>query len=338
MKAIVKADFGPGFKIQEVPTPRPGPGEVLVRVMAVGICGSDVPVFDGSDPPPYVPLIPGHEFSGVISEIGSGVGTWKQGERVAVSLVVPCGECFFCRHGEPTLCEKLVLIGCNGRDGAFAEYVVVPNKCLHRLPEELSFEEGASVDPIASAYRPVKKARIGSEDTVAVIGPGPIGLYAAQLVALEGARPVVVGRSRERLELAKELGIVDVVNINTTDAVQEIRSLTSGKGCDAVIECTGNPQAVVDALRYVRPQGRVVLVGIFHDQAPLDIRSVVFREVRIEGSICYTWDEFEHCLQLVSAGKVRVAPLITHVLPLSSMEEALDLIHARRAVKVILKP
>jgi len=207
MLAVVKEKPGPGFTLKEVDVPIPKEDEVLVQVKSVGLCGSDIPIFRGIRTVHY-PHIPGHEFSGVIVNKGKQVSKFQEGDRVVAGLVVHCGECIYCKQGLESLCDHLYEIGIHV-DGAFAEYVVAPEKTLHRVPETLTFNQGASIDPIASAYRPVRKSQITSEDVVVIFGPGPIGLYAAQIAKLEGAKKlIVVGTNgdEERLDLAKKFG------------------------------------------------------------------------------------------------------------------------------------
>lgn len=339
MKAIVKERQGPGFVFREVDYPEPARGEVTIKVEAVGICGSDIPVFDGRQKLPILPYIPGHEFSGTIYQKGKDVKGFEVRDRVAVGLVVNCRDCYFCRLGEETMCDNSKLIGCNYINGAFAEYIDVPIQALHRLPDSLSYEKGASIDPVASAYRPIKKACITSEDTVAIVGAGAIGLYALQLTRCEGAwQTIVIDTIDKRLKVAKDLGATHVIDINKEDPLDALKRITEDRLADVVIEATGNPRAVNSCLSYARKQGRVILIGIFHEFANVDVHDIVGRELKVFGSLCYTWQEYEHCLHLLEKKKVVSDPIITHVLSLSEMEKALQLIKTREAIKVVLKP
>ncbi|BBO79913.1 alcohol dehydrogenase [Desulfosarcina ovata subsp. sediminis] len=339
MLAIVKENREADFILRDVDIPEPKADEVLIRVESVGICGTDIPIFKGIRPVDY-PLIPGHEFAGVIVRAGDAVSRFAEGDRVVPGLVVHCGTCRYCRQGLESLCDAIYEIGIHV-NGAFAEYVVAPEKTLHRLPEGLHFNQGALIDPLASAYRPVRKARISSSDFVVIYGPGPIGLFALQVARAEGAgRILVVGAAGDthRLALAKRLGADFTVNGQDHDPVERIRELTSGKMADVVIEATGVPAVVEPCINSLKKNGRLSLAGIFHEAVPVALGDVVRRELRISGSICYTWLDFQACIDLVAAGKVDLAPMISHEFPLTEMGEALNIAYRRESIKIIMHP
>lgn len=339
MLAIVKEKKGPGFIFKEVKDPKPKDDEVLIEVRAVGICGTDVPILKGIREVP-IPLIPGHEFAGDIVEIGSKVRNFSIGDRVTPAIVINCGHCYYCRKGLETLCDNIIETGIHV-DGAFAEYVTVPEKVLHKLPENMTYEQGASIDPIASAYHPVKKASIGSEDTVVVFGPGPIGLYALQIAKAEGAKKVIsvgIEGDEERLELAKKLGADHTINLGQEDLLESISKLTNGRMVDIVIEATGHPSVFDMALSAVRKYGTVIMIGIFHAPATANIAQIVRREIQVKGSICYTWIDYKECIDLVEGGKVKVEPMISHKFDLKDMDKALKIIDQRKAIKIIMYP
>ncbi len=339
MLAVVKEVAGPGFVLKDVDIPVPEDDEVLIKVEAVGICGSDIPIFKGIRPVP-LPFIPGHEFAGTIVDVGADVREFKKGDKVVPGLVQNCGRCKYCRQGLESLCDNLVETGIHV-NGAFAEYVAVPEHTLHLKPEEMTFSEGASVDPIASAYRPVKKACVGSEDVVVVYGPGPIGLYAAQIARVEGAKTLImVGTRESRLQLARELGVDITINIGEKkeDPIVRIKELTGGEMADVVIETAGTPEVIEMCLNSVRKNGRLSLAGVLHKPSTLLLAPIVRREINITGSICYTWLDFQNSMDLVASGKVKVGPIVTHELPLKDIAKGLDLIDKREAIKVVLHP
>lgn len=339
MLAVIKDRPGPGFILKEVATPEPTDDEVLIKVKSVGICGSDIPIFKGIREV-NLPLIPGHEFSGVIMQKGKNVSKFEEGESVVPGLVVHCGECDYCKQGLESLCDHIYEIGIHV-DGAFAEYVVVPEKTLHRLPEKMSFNQGASIDPIASAYRVVRKAVITSRDVVAIFGPGPIGLYALQIAKAEGAFKIaVIGAmgDEQRLDLAKKLGADVIINGQTEDPVRAVREFTNGEMADVVIEATGAPNVIEPCLYSLRKNGRLGLAGIFHQPVAVPLGDIVRREFNIRGSICYTWNDFQACIDLVSSGRVAIEPLITHEFRLKDMTEALKMAYNRESIKIILHP
>jgi len=337
MLAIVKEQSGEAYALKNVETPRPKSGEVLIKVKRVGICGTDVPILKGLRPVPY-PLIPGHEFAGDIVEIGDNVINYKIGDRVTPSIVIGCGDCYYCRTGIEVLCDNILETGIH-LNGAFAEYVTVPEKVLHKLPGEMSYEVGASIDPIASAYRPIKKANIGSQDTVLIFGPGPIGLYTVQLARAEGAkRIIVVGISGDeaRLELAKKLGADYSINLSKENLLEKVSKYTDGKMADIVMEVTGNEETFEHCLDSVRKEGRIVLVGINHRPTTSSIEKIVRKEIKIEGSICYTWLDYKECIALVSEGRVLVEPLISHRFNIQDIDIAMKEIDMKRTIKVML--
>ena len=339
MKAVVKEEKGVGFKIKEVDYPKLGPEEVIIQVKCVGICGTDIPIYEGVREVP-LPLIPGHEFSGVIVEKGKDVKEFEIGDRVSARLVISCDRCSFCKNGYESLCEDIVEIGID-INGAFAEYVAVPYKVVHHLPEKLSFEDGASIDPIASAYRFIRKVSVTTADAVVIIGPGPIGLYALQIAVAEGAKKaIIVGAKGDesRLEVAKDLGASKTVNICQEDALEKIKEYTNGTMADVVVEATGNPAAVDFALNSAKKGGRVVLGGIFHKLSEIEPGKIVRKELKVFGSFCYSSTDFSECIELLLNKKVETARIITHILPLEKIEEGIKLVKRKEAIKVILKP
>ena len=339
MLAVVKEGPGPGFALREVPKPEPKPGWVRVRVRAVGICGTDIPIFEGIRKVPY-PLIPGHEFAGEIDALGPDVGDWHEGDRVAVGLVIGCGICPACRRGEESRCEQITEIGIH-IDGAFAEYVLAPAKALHALPAHMSFADGASVDPLASGYRGIRRLQLQPSDDVAIFGLGPIGLYALQAVRAHGVRRTIAITPRPgmRTDLARALGADAVITTeDCPDLAEAVRAANDGRLPSVVIEAAGKPAVIADVTRVAATGGRVLLLGIFHQPATFEPAQVIRKELTVSGSFCYNWDDFAASLDLIARGLVRTAPVITHRLPLNQMAEALAAIHRREAVKVILEP
>ncbi len=339
MLAVVKEYKGEGFTLMDVPVPKIGPDDVLIKVKAVGICGSDMPIFSGVREVPF-PMIPGHEFSGTIEETGSNVKKFKIGDRVTPGLVINCGECIYCRQGYESLCENILETGIHV-DGAFAEYVKVPAKTVHVLPDTMTYEQAASIDPIASAYRPVKKANIGSEDTVLVFGPGPIGIYTVQCAKAEGAKKIIiagVNGDEERLELAKKLGADYAINISEVDMIQAIKDVNDGLLPDIVFEASGHPSSVQMCLDSIKANGKIVFIGIQHQSVDLELAKIVRQEIKVEGSICYTWKDYKECIDLVSSGRVDTDNMVTHKFDLKDIGKGIEVMKNREAVKVILYP
>lgn len=339
MLSIVKEKAGPGYVVKDLPKPVIGKDDVLIKVKAVGICGTDVPILKGIREVP-IPMIPGHEFAGDIVELGENVTEFQIGDRVTPSIVIGCGSCYFCRDGRESLCDNIVETGIHV-DGAFAEYVKVPAKVVHKLPDTMSYEQGASIDPIASAYHPLKKAHIQSEDTVVVFGPGPIGLYAIQIAKTEGAKQIIVvgiKKDAHRLKLAKEIGADEIIVAGEEDVMQRISDLTEGRMADIVVEATGNHNIFNDTIQAVRKHGQIILIGIFHHDANADIAKIVRKEIIVRGSICYTWQDYKECIDLVNAGRVRVEPIITSHYALKDIDQAMHEIDNGQPIKIILYP
>lgn len=337
MLAIVKENEGIEYKIKDVEIPIINDNEVLIKVKTVGICGTDVPILKGLRKVNY-PLIPGHEFAGDIVEVGKNVKNYKVGDRVSPAIVIGCGDCDYCRMGIETLCDNIIETGIHV-DGAFAEYVKVPEKVLHKIPENMDYEIGASIDPIASAYRPIKKAQITSKDTVLVFGPGPIGLYTVQLAKAEGAKSVIivgVDGDEERLELAKTLGADFSINISKEDLIEKVSLYTNGQMADVVMEVTGNEKVFELCIDTVKKSGKILLVGINHKPTVSNIEKIVRKEIKLEGSICYTWLDYRECINLVEAGKISVKPLISHIFKLEEIDKAMIEIDQKNTIKVML--
>ncbi len=336
MLAVVKTTPGPGFELRDVPVPTPGPGEALVHVRRVGICGTDLPIFSGARPVP-IPLIPGHEIGGTVAALGEGVTGWTVGDRVAVSIVCNCGACPACALGRESLCDNIRELGIH-IDGGFAEYVVAPARNLHRLPESVDWTAAASVDPLACALPAVTRASIMFEDDVVVIGAGAIGLYALQLARQAGPRRLfLVGRRAQRLAVG-ECWANEVIDDTQGDAVAAVMGLTEGRGADVVIEATGNPTAGAAALATAAKGARVALTGVFTQPATVHLDHIVRRELNVYGTLCYTRAQFAEALRLLAVRAVDAAPIVTHVLPLSEIGLALDLLRRHEAIKVQLEP
>ena len=339
MLAVVKEHAGPGFAVKEVPAPVCREDDVIIRVRSVGICGSDMPILAGTRTIPW-PMTPGHEFAGDIVEVGAKVTRFHVGDRVSNCLVIGCGDCKYCVEGKENLCDDLIETGIHV-DGAFAEYVRVPAKTCARLRDETSYDIGASIDPIASAYRTVKAMDPAPKDTVVVLGPGPIGLYAVQLLHLYGvAKIIIVGTTGDegRLALAKELGAHYTINGGTEDIVARVRELTGGAMADFVQDCAGAPPLVPVAMDCLKKGGTYALTGLFHEPVPMELGKVVRSEISVMGTICYTREEFKECLTLAEDGRVQILPLITHHFPLAEMQQAYEVARARQSIKIIMHP
>jgi threonine dehydrogenase-like Zn-dependent dehydrogenase len=343
MKALVLKDYKQ-FACEEVPEPVPGSAEVLVAVKACGICGSDVHGMDGSTGRRRPPIIMGHEAAGVISSVGSGVTGWATGDRVTFDSTIYCGHCEFCRRGMINLCDNRRVLGVSCEDyrqnGAFAEYVAVPQHILYRLPDGLSFEHAALVEPFAIALHAIRRAPPTLNDTVVVVGAGMIGLALVQALSQAGCgRLIAVDIADDRLALAAKCGATNTINSSTEDAPAAILRLTQGLGADLAFEAVGVPATVDLALRCLRKGGAATLVGNVTPKIEFPLQTAVTRELTIHGS-CASQGEYPACLDMLARGALRAAPLISATAPLAEGATWFDRLYRKEAglLKVVLRP
>jgi L-iditol 2-dehydrogenase len=343
MKALVLTAYKQ-FEIQDVPDPRPAAGEVLVVVKTCGICGSDIHGMDGSSGRRIPPVIMGHEAAGVIAEVGPGVEGWSAGDRVTFDSTVYCGRCWFCRQGHINLCDNRRVLGVScgeyRRDGAFAEYVVVPQHILYRLPEGLTFERAALVEGLSIAVHGVNQTALRLNDTAVVVGSGLIGLLVIQALRAAGAgRILAVDIEEGRLEMALKLGADEALHAGQVDVAIEVAKRTEGRGADVAIEVAGFSSTVQTAVASVRKGGQVTLVGNLAPKIEFPLQAVVTREITINSS-CASTGEYPACLDLLTRGTVRVDPLISAVAPLAEGAKWFGSLYRREGnlFKVILQP
>ncbi len=320
MKALVLNAYNE-FSYTDMPDPVLSPGEVLVQVKACGICGSDVHGMDGSTGRRIPPLIMGHEASGVIVAVGSGVTGWNTGDRVTFdSTVYPLND-WFTLQGRYNLSDNREVLGVSPgtyrRHGAFAEYVAIPQHILYRLPDDVSFEQAAMVEPVAVALHALSLSGMQVGESCLVTGAGMIGLCLIQAASAAGAVPVLaMDINEQRLELAKELGADITLLPDSGDTEKRVAEATSGRGIDVVFEAVGIARTVNSSIELVRKGGRVILVGNLAKNIDFPLQSVVTREITVQGS-CAIRGEYDAALRLISKGKIKVDPLISAVAPLS---------------------
>jgi L-iditol 2-dehydrogenase len=344
MLALVKTQKGEGFlELREVPEPIIAEDEVLIEIKAAGICGTDIHVKHDTFPY-WPPVILGHEFSGVITQIGSQVTDWQVGERVVGEPHTKhCGKCYLCRAGHIQNCAEKRSPGW-GIDGAFARYLKYPPKLLHRIPDSMTFEQAALVEPAANTVTDIlERGTLEVGDFVVVLGPGPIGLLAAQVARAGGAREVmIVGAPADealRLATARQLGIDHVVNFAQTDPLQRCLELTDGRGADLVIECSGAPPAIAQSISLARKWGKVCAIGLTGKRpVQLDWDAAMGKVLTLYFNMSTAYASWDKTIHLISAGKLNVDPLITHVLPLTEWERAFEAVETMEALKVVLVP
>jgi L-iditol 2-dehydrogenase len=343
MKALLLSAYK-HLEVQYLPIPVPGPQEVLVRVAACGICGSDVHGYDGSSGRRIPPLVMGHEAAGTVAGVGSEISGLAEGDRVTFDSTVYCGACEFCRRGDVNLCNVRQVIGVScmefKRDGAFAEYVAVPARIVYRLPDTLAFAEAAMLEAVSVALHAVHISELEGGETALVIGAGMIGLLVLQAARVAGcARIFVADVDATRLKLAADLGADGTVQGGEVGLEQEILRHTGGIGVDVVFEAVGRSETVAAAIDCVRKGGTVTLIGNIAPEVSMPLQKVVTRQIRLQGS-CASAGEYPEAIELVSTGKIRVGPLITAIAPLSDGPTWFQRLYDREPnlMKIVLDP
>jgi L-iditol 2-dehydrogenase len=317
------------LRIEERDVPRPKPDEVLVRMKVVGVCLSDVHYFTHGRIGRYVvekPLILGHECSGEVVEIGSEVKSLAKGDRVIVEPGVPCRKCYYCKRGRYNLCSSMVFMATPPFDGAFAEYVTSPEDFAYKMPENMTYEEGALIEPLSVGMYSVKRADIKAGQTVAVLGAGTIGLMTLMAARVEGAAEIFATDIVDfKLKFAKNVGATEVINSRTSNPVKRILELTEGEGVDTVIDAVGLPDTVQQAIRMVRNGGVVVLTGLGYPtpEVPVSVTEIIFKELDLRGVQRYA-NVWREGIKLVSAGRIDVKKLITHKFAFDKIGEAFE--------------
>jgi L-iditol 2-dehydrogenase len=343
VKALVLTEYN-RFECKEVPLPEIGPEEVLIEVRACGVCGSDVHGMDGSSGRRVPPIIMGHEAAGTIHAVGETVRGWSVGDRVTFDSTVWCGTCRFCRRGEINLCDNRRVLGVScaefRRDGAFAQFVAVPQHILCRLPDELSFEHAAMAEPVSIAVHAVERMPIRLDDTAVVVGTGMIGLLVVQALRAAGCgRIIAVDTERARLDLARQLGADLALSPGDGDVAAQVIERTGGRGADLAMEAAGFPATVAAAFGSVRKGGAVGLVGNLAPVVELPLQAVVTRELTLYGS-CASRGEYAACLGMIARGAIQVEPLITASVPLAEAPGWFDRLYRKEAglMKVMVRP
>ncbi|MFP5228795.1 MAG: galactitol-1-phosphate 5-dehydrogenase [Acidobacteriota bacterium] len=343
MKSLLLREYG-RLEMAEMPRPEPGPGEVLVRVAACGICGSDVHGYDGSSGRRIPPLVMGHEAAGTVEAVGAGVQGFRAGERVTFDSTVYCGTCDFCRRGEMNLCDHREVVGVScgdyRRHGAFAEFVTVPELILYKLPDAMGFSEAAMLEAISVALHAVHLSGDASGKTALVVGAGMIGLLTMQAAkALGYARVMIADIDGTRLELARKLGADMALHLSGEALVEEVRKQTGSYGADVVLEAVGRNETVAASIDSVRKGGTVVLIGNISPEVKLPLQKVVSRQIRLQGSAA-SCGEYPEAMELVAGGKIRIEPLITAVASLEEGPRWFERLHSGEPnlMKVVLSP
>jgi L-iditol 2-dehydrogenase len=341
MKALVKTAKGVGLiEVRDVPVPEIGDDEVLIEVKAAGICGTDLHIYH-DEFPYWPPVILGHEFSGVIAAAGKNVEDWKPGDRVVGEPhTLACGECWLCRTGNRQLCPDKRSPGW-GIDGCFAKYMRFPEPALlHRIPESLSFEDAAQVEPTANVVTDViERGEVRTGDVVAVIGPGPIGITAAQAAKAAGAESgILIGTNVDedlRLPTARKLKVIDhAVNVQKDDVPKLVLDLTQGRGADVVVEASGAERGIAMGLQLVRKLGRVTAIGLTaRPEITFPYASGMFKSVTYVFNLSTSFTSWDTAIGLIAGGKIQVAPFVTHKGGIERWQEFFTALDEKKGLK-----
>jgi len=342
MKALVLEEYGK-FIYRDVPMPETGDDDVLIRVMACSVCGSDVHGMDGSTGRRIPPVIMGHEAAGVVVKAGKNARGVAEGDRVTFDSTVYCGVCGYCKSGAVNLCDNRRVIGVScgeyRMDGAFAEYVSVPARVIYKLPDGVSYEQAAMIEPLSVAYHAVSLARAVSGAAV-VAGCGTIGLLVAQLLRDRGFAPLILSDVvEEKLELAAALGFDNRVNSSEISLAEAAGAATGGRGADLSVDAVGIDASVTDAISSLKKGGECVLIGNIKPQVTIPLQQVVTKQLTLFGS-CASSGEYPRCLELIADGRVDIDKLISKTVPLSDGGEWIGRLYNREPglYKIVLIP
>ncbi len=343
MKAILKKKEAVGFDLEEMPVPEPKEKEVLVKIKAAAICGSDLKLYKWTSKirslVKSLPFIPGHECSGVVVKVGKEVKMVKLGDKVAAETHIPCGKCWQCQHNRPHTCQNMELFG-HSVNGCFAEYSIIPEVSTRKLPEDLPFEKGCLLEPMGIPLRAVYEGEVEA-DSIVVIGCGPIGQFAVGISRIKGAEEIIAADiNEERLNIARRMGATHLVNPQKESLLDRVLSLTNGNGAGVIIEASGNAEALEKAFNYLRVGGKLFMIG--HPEELLRIDGspqIILKEARIRGlfgrEIWRTWEIAE---DLLSSGKLNIDPIITHKFSLEDFEKAFNIAISGEGCKILLIP
>ena len=342
-QAVVQYALTPmAVELREVPVPEIGPTDVLLAVGAASVCGSDVhQAYATHSWTVNVPVTLGHEFAGTVAAVGRDVRGFREGDRVvSETAAVICGECLMCRTGRYNLCPSRKGFG-YGVDGAMAQYVRVPARCLHHVPDSLPFEIACLTEPHGVAYNAMcGNASIRPGDTVVVLGPGPIGLLCTRMAALSGAHPLIVAGlagDAARLETARQLGATHTVNVQAEDLQEVVRDLAP-LGADVVCDASGASRPLDVALKLVRPDGQVVKVGWSPDEFAVDLNPLVLKNVRLQGSFSHNYPIWERVIYLLDKGLTKAELIVGLKTGLEGWHEAFEAMHTGQVIKSVLVP
>jgi len=338
MRAIVKSSPAPGLTLKEMPAPKVGPGDVLIRVKRVGLCGTDLHIYHWNhwaEGRIHPPLIIGHEFAGIVEETGAGVAGLSPGDKVTAEGHIACGVCFQCRTGLGHICRKVKIIGVDIH-GAFADFISMPAGNVWRIDPQISLDVAALHDPLGNAFHTVMSSDVRGK-RVLVLGCGPIGLFCVGIAKVSGAARVIASEiSESRRGMAVRMGAHRAINPKVESLEQVVREETDGEGADVVLEMSGNPEAVRQALRAARDGGDVSLLGLPNEEVAIDVtRDIIFKGITLRGIVGRRmYDTWYQMRSYLLSGLFDPTPVITHRFAMNEVESAMAAI-ASGAGKVL---
>lgn len=327
--------------MRKIDKPVPAPGEVLIKIKRMGICGSDIHAYHGMHPTIYLPVVQGHEFSGVIAGIGEGVSGFEIGERVTARPQYTCGECYHCKNGHENICHNLQVIGCNGNvPGAAQDYISMKSHLVFKLPENIDFDSGAMVEPVAVAVAAVRSFTFDVKDkNILVLGGGTIGNLVAQVAKAQGAKAVMITDvCDEKLDIARKCGIDFAVNTAKEDLEQKTIEAFGKDGLDGALECVGVEATVNQAIKVCRKRNDIIIVGIFAKDPAIRMIDVQEKEFKIIGTLMYLENDYYESIRLISKNMINLEPLKTAHFPLEDFTKAYQYIeeHRTTAMKIFI--
>lgn len=327
---------GPGeINVIDKAKPKPGPGEVLVKVVYCGICGTDLHAFSTGFFPPGITI--GHEFTGIVDEVGQGCENWTLGEQVTGCNTTPCGTCPVCLEGNNNLCPNMHRLGIADH-GALAEYVLVPAVSLHRIPVDAPLAEVTLAEPLSIALHAVNMSNCQVRQKIAIIGAGTIGLLVLTLLKMRGLKDIaVVEPNQARAAVAASIGAATVIDPRAGQLAAEVNRFSGGRGASLIFECAGSPETIIDACRLAGAKGSVVVLGICHQPVELNFLSLVTQEISIIPSFSKITAEFKEAVELIISGKIDLSPLISRIIPLMEVEEGFKA-PTPEHIKILVKP
>lgn len=344
MTGVVQFDLTPrSVELRELEIPEIGEEDVLLQVGAVSVCGSDVHQYHGTQSwAVRTPVVLGHEFGGIVARAGKRVSGFREGDRVVSETAASiCGHCLYCRAGEYNLCPERKGFG-YGINGAMSNYVRVPERCLHHIPDSLPFERAALTEPCCVAYNCVAvKSKVRPGDTVVVFGPGPIGLLCAEMARINGAGNLIIAgmaQDASRLEAARQLGVTHAVNIQEVSLTDLLREIGDGLGAHLVIDAAGASAALKSAMEIVRPGGQITKVGWGPQPLNFSLDPLVQKAVTLQGSFSHTFQNWEQVVSMLASGQINLQPVISRVAGLEDWKDCFDGMHDGAYVKSVLRP